>query len=68
MVMMYEVLTKVLYASTMSLSNTHLYAVCMCSGFWEAYCMVRGFLHARLRQELVRLPTTVIFTGHSLGG
>lgn len=37
-------------------------------GFWEAYQMVRGFVHGKLRQELVRNPTTVMFTGHSLGG
>jgi hypothetical protein len=29
---------------------------------------VRGFLHGKLRQELIRNPNTVIFTGHSLGG
>lgn len=38
------------------------------SGFWEAYSVVRGFLHGKLRQELMRNPTTVVFTGHSLGG
>jgi len=38
------------------------------SGFWEAYSVVRGFLHATLREELVAFPTTVHFTGHSLGG
>lgn len=39
-----------------------------CSGFWEAYEHVREFIHAILRKELVRNPTTVFFTGHSLGG
>ena len=38
------------------------------SGFWEAYEHVREFIHAILRKELVRNPTTVFFTGHSLGG
>jgi len=39
-----------------------------CSGFWEAYELVREFIHAILRKELARNPTTVYFTGHSLGG
>jgi fluoride ion exporter CrcB/FEX len=38
------------------------------AGFWEAYTVVRGFVHGVLRAELMRRPTTVIFTGHSLGG
>lgn len=38
------------------------------SGFWEAYERVREFIHAILRKELSRNPTTVFFTGHSLGG
>lgn len=38
------------------------------SGFWDAYLTVRGFVHGVLRHELVRNPTTVFFTGHSLGG
>jgi putative lipase involved disintegration of autophagic bodies len=38
------------------------------SGFWEAYEHVRDFVHAILRRELVKNPTTVYFTGHSLGG
>lgn len=38
------------------------------SGFWEAYTVVRGFIHGVLRAELVKNPTTVFFTGHSLGG
>lgn len=29
---------------------------------------MREFIHAILRKELVRNPTTVYFTGHSLGG
>ena len=29
---------------------------------------VRSFIHANLRMELVREPTAVFFTGHSLGG
>lgn len=44
-----------------------LLCYCMCSGFWEAYEHVRDFVHAILRRELVRNPTTVFFTGHSLG-
>jgi hypothetical protein len=28
---------------------------------------VRDFIHAILRRELVRSPTTVYFAGHSLG-
>lgn len=42
--------------------------VCDDSGFWEAYQYVRVFIHAILRRELVQNPTTVFFTGHSLGG
>eukprot|EP01034_Spumella_vulgaris_P028050 gene28050-34847_t len=38
------------------------------SGFWEAYSHVRDFVHAILRRELIKSPTTVFFTGHSLGG
>lgn len=38
------------------------------SGFWDAYLEVRSFIHANLRMELVREPTAVFFTGHSLGG
>lgn len=38
------------------------------AGFYEAYTVVRGFLHGVLRAELMKNPTTVIFTGHSLGG
>ncbi len=40
----------------------------MFSGFWDAYSHVRDFVHAILRKELVKSPTTVFFTGHSLGG
>ncbi len=38
------------------------------AGFWEAYTVVRGFLHGVLRAELMKNPCNVIFTGHSLGG
>jgi alpha-beta hydrolase superfamily lysophospholipase len=38
------------------------------SGFWDAYSHVRDFVHAILRKELIKTPTTVFFTGHSLGG
>ncbi len=38
------------------------------SGFWEAYCTVRGFIHTVLRQELAARPAHVYCTGHSLGG
>jgi hypothetical protein len=37
-------------------------------GFWDAYTVVRGFLHGVLRAELMKKPCNVIFTGHSLGG
>jgi hypothetical protein len=43
-------------------------AVKVHSGFYDAYMDVRSFVHAVLRQELVKHPTTVFFTGHSLGG
>jgi len=36
------------------------------SGFWEAYEHVRDFIHAILRRELAKHPTSVSFTGHSL--
>jgi predicted lipase len=38
------------------------------SGFWEAYCTVRGFIHTVIRQELAARPANVYCTGHSLGG
>lgn len=38
------------------------------SGFYTAYLSVRPFIHEVLRTELKRFPTTVFFTGHSLGG
>ena len=41
---------------------------CLYSGFWEAYEVVRDFIHLTLRRELSRSPTSVYFTGHSLGG
>merc|ERR1711871_552813 len=37
-------------------------------GFWEAYSVVREFIHEVLRKELTRDPADVYFTGHSLGG
>lgn len=50
------------------LTNTlYLCPILSRSGFWEAYEHVRDFIHAILRRELVRNPTTVYFTGHSLG-
>jgi predicted lipase len=39
-----------------------------CSGFWEVYLHAREFIHAILRRELSQNPTTVYFSGHSLGG
>ena len=48
-------------------TNFYLFTV-LYSGFWEAYEHVREFIHAILRRELSRNPTTVFFTGHSLGG
>ena len=36
-------------------------------GFWEAYSVVREFIHEVLRKELTRDPADVFFTGHSLG-
>jgi predicted lipase len=38
------------------------------SGFWDAYMQARTFVHSTLRRELVKTPTSVFFTGHSLGG
>lgn len=38
------------------------------NGFYEAYTIIRGFLHGILRAELMKNPNTVVFTGHSLGG
>lgn len=38
------------------------------SGFWEAYLVCRSFVHSVLRRELKVAPTSVFFTGHSLGG
>lgn len=38
------------------------------SGFWEAYLVVREFLHTVLRRELRVRPAQLYFTGHSLGG
>jgi hypothetical protein len=38
------------------------------TGFWEAYSVVREFVHATLRRELTNCPSHVCFTGHSLGG
>ena len=38
------------------------------SGFWEAYDVVRVFMHGVLRRELTKEPAPVLFTGHSLGG
>ncbi|CAE7446613.1 unnamed protein product, partial [Symbiodinium microadriaticum] len=43
--------------------NTHIH-----SGFWEAYLTVREFIHTVVRQELLRRPSDIICTGHSLGG
>jgi predicted lipase len=36
-------------------------------GFWSAYLQVRSYVHNALRKELVKNPTSVFFTGHSLG-
>ena len=41
---------------------------CHTSGFYNAYLSVRPFIHEVLRIELKKNPTTVYFTGHSLGG
>jgi predicted lipase len=38
------------------------------TGFWEAYSVVREFVHRTLRRELLQAPAHVCFTGHSLGG
>lgn len=38
------------------------------SGFWEAYWVVREFVHRTLRKELSAHPSQLFFTGHSLGG
>jgi Wnt-binding factor required for Wnt secretion/Lipase (class 3) len=38
------------------------------SGFWHGYEAVRLFVHAILRRELIKEPSKVYFTGHSLGG
>ena len=38
------------------------------SGFWEAYSLVREFVHAVVRRELIEEPTDLFVTGHSLGG
>lgn len=38
------------------------------SGFWEAYCTVRSFIHTVIRQELSARPAHIYCTGHSLGG
>jgi predicted lipase len=38
------------------------------SGFWEAYAVVRSYLHEIVRRELKRQPSAVYCTGHSLGG
>jgi predicted lipase len=37
------------------------------SGFWEAYIQLRSYIHTALRKELMKTPTTIFFTGHSLG-
>jgi alpha-beta hydrolase superfamily lysophospholipase len=42
--------------------------MCVRSGFWEAYSVVREFVHSTLRKELLASPHHVYFTGHSLGG
>ena len=38
------------------------------SGFWEAYTVVRSYVHEILRRELKKQPAPIFFTGHSLGG
>jgi hypothetical protein len=40
----------------------------LCSGFWEIYLTVRGFIHSCLRRELSRSPAKVFFVGHSMAG
>lgn len=39
-----------------------------CSGFWEAYAVVRDDLHAIVRRELKKHPAHLYCVGHSLGG
>ena len=41
---------------------------CVHSGFWDAYVVVREFVHKVLRKELSKQPGHLCFTGHSLGG
>lgn len=36
-------------------------------GFWDAYSVVREFVHGVLRRELAVESAHVYFTGHSLG-
>ena len=38
------------------------------TGFWEAYSLVREFVHAVVRRELAMEPADLFVTGHSLGG
>ncbi len=58
-----------MYTRKCTLSFLSNVSDCYCfSGFWEAYLTVRGFVHGVLRHELAKNPTTVFFTGHSLGG